>query len=676
MSDNPKPSAPALKTFQPITKVKTLQDLFDHPGLKDRMEHLLPRHLNADRMLRTMMNAVLKTPGLAKASPLSMLGAAMTIGYLGLEPNTPLQLIHLIPFDVNKWDPKTKTRQYIRTDIQAIVGYQGYLELISRGGKVQGVPTCKMIWPGDVWHHEEGSHFDFKHVEKHAPRREGQLPEYAYMYTKLLDGGEYAEVMTLADVLTIRNRSQGYQAAIKAKEQGEKAAKPYVPASYTEAPWIKHPLPMIRKTPLRQGQKWLPKSAELSVAIGLDEASDDGRVRFDQVLEAEAVSEGAWEVPTSDYLDDEDPEQQEEQRTRTQVQVQVQVTGTVNKDASQQNPTQGTERQQTSATAATAANDQTKAPTERKRAATRKQAAANAPDEPPEDRWGGEPDLGHSGAGGPSEGGHEGQTPPAAAGTGNAAPTTFLEQWLLDEHGEPVGEEPIADPLAYAQLLESAWQANANREALLQQNADGMEEASRADATAAAIIASLKEPAPAQTAQEVEPEAETAAEPQPVPLQIDRGKPNAGQYLKDFKGALATVDPFEADYLDFIAANTPNMMQVPLSTRSLCLKALVEWARARNMEPPASLAATLNQQPAANAPSAADAQLARDRQAVIDRVAEFDACRSSAELVTMQSGIVIRRFAERLRAEGKQELLDQLNEGYMRNEARFKGPPA
>ena len=122
MNDAPqKPAAPALKSFQPITKVKTLQELFDHPGLRSRMEHLLPKHLNAERMLRTLMNASLKTPGLRDVSPLSMLGAAMTIAYLGLEPNTPLQFLHLIPFRVEKWNPATKTRDYIRTDITPII---------------------------------------------------------------------------------------------------------------------------------------------------------------------------------------------------------------------------------------------------------------------------------------------------------------------------------------------------------------------------------------------------------------------------------------------------------------------------------------------------------------------------------------------------------------------------
>src|SRR5579864_2507902 len=166
MNDAPvKPGPPALRTFQPITKVKTLQELWDHPGLKSRMEAILPRHLNADRLLRTLINCGLKTPGLAKVDPMSMLGVAMTLAYLGLEPNTPLQQIFLIPFEVNKWNPKTRTREHIRTDANLIIGYQGYVELIARGERVKDL-DCGVIWAGDDWVNERGSHKHFRHIEK------------------------------------------------------------------------------------------------------------------------------------------------------------------------------------------------------------------------------------------------------------------------------------------------------------------------------------------------------------------------------------------------------------------------------------------------------------------------------------------------------------------------------
>jgi recombinational DNA repair protein RecT len=120
------------------------------------------------------------------------------------------------------------------------------------------------------------------------------------MFARTTNGGEYLELMSRADVQKVRNMSQGYRSAMAALEKS-KLSGYQPPKAYTEAPWIKHAAAMWRKSPLRAGQKWLPgRTPELAAAASLDEAGDAGRVRFDQVLEAEAVAEGEWEVPASE----------------------------------------------------------------------------------------------------------------------------------------------------------------------------------------------------------------------------------------------------------------------------------------------------------------------------------------------------------------------------------------
>jgi recombination protein RecT len=624
MSD--KPQAPALAHYSPITKVKTLQELWDHPGLKKAMESLLPRHLHADRMLRTLSNAALKTPGLAKASPLSMLGAAMTIGYLGLEPNTPLQLMHLIPFEVSAWNPKKREREYVRTDITPIIGYQGYLDLIARAEKVQGVPTCKLIWPGDEWEQEDGSNFKFRHIERHRPHAPDAEPDYAYMYVRLRDGGEYAEVMTRADIHRIRNNSQGYKAAIAARDAGAKAARPYVPLSYTEAPWIKHPLPMFRKTPLRIGQKYLPKSAELGVAISLDEAGDDGRVRFDHVLEAEAVSEGAWEVPQTDYDTDLAPEETE-RSTKTQVQV--------------------------------------KTPDAPKRAAAPTQARTETPppsvEGPPEDRWGPPPedDAGARGtaAGAPDDVAPPSQDAQASASASNTPPA--FEGWLFDEAGEIVGDDPYLHPKAYAEALAVLWHKSENRDALVAHNADGIADAKKASPRLWGLFSS-----------------NAAKESAVVPYTT------AGAYLKAFKAAAAglTADT----YLDFIAANREQMIKTALGTRSLCLKVLVERASAIGVEAPRELAAALNVAPTAGTQTASaeqppkpvdpvEQELEKDTATLKARCADYDACKTLSELIGIKEGLIIRRFIDRMKSMGESRttMLASLEQSFQSNHERL-----
>jgi recombination protein RecT len=230
--------APTRRSTTPITKVKTLQELFDHDDLKKRMVELVPKHLDPTRMLKTFTLSVLKTPGLAKASPLSMLGCAMTCAFLGLEPNTPLGLIYLIPFEVNRYNRQTKTYEYERTDVTPIIGYEGYLDLINRGRFVKDI-DCQVIWEGDAWENERGSNRHFRHIPSFKHQPANAEPLFAYMFARTVNEGEYLELMPRADIHKIRNMSQGYRTALAAKEKADKNSWA-TPKAYTEAPWRRH----------------------------------------------------------------------------------------------------------------------------------------------------------------------------------------------------------------------------------------------------------------------------------------------------------------------------------------------------------------------------------------------------------------------------------------------------
>jgi recombination protein RecT len=321
MSETKAVAAPRIQQFVPLGKVKSLQELFDNAEFKKRIEQAVPKHMRAERMLRTFVTAVQKTPKLMQVAPLSMLGAYITLAALGLEPNTPLQHAFLIPFDVKKWNPTTRKRETQRTDVNLIIGYPGYLELISRSGKVSDV-HCDVVWPGDQFSYEYGTDRHLRHKPGREAHPEGTQPEFAYMYARMTGGGESFEVMTAADVLTIRGRSQGYRSAMYAYDDAKKEGKdPMRDPRYSEAPWIKDPVPMWRKTALRAGQKWLPKSIEMATAMALDEEGDRGHVDFSKVTEMDNVMEGTWEVTDAGDHDPEGPIEPEKpaQTPRSQV---------------------------------------------------------------------------------------------------------------------------------------------------------------------------------------------------------------------------------------------------------------------------------------------------------------------------------------------------------------------
>ena len=628
-----KPAAPALRTFQPITKVKNLQELFEHPGLRARMEEIVPKHLDAGRLLRTFINATLKTPNLAKASPLSMLGCAMTVGYLGLEPNTPLGLMYLIPFDVNK--KVGNNWIYDRTDITPIIGYEGYLDLIARGGFIRDI-DCQLIWPGDTWENERGSNRHFRHVEKYAPRSEAVEPDFAYMFARTTSGGEYLELQTRADVHRIRNLSQGYRTAISARDAA--ATKGWAPPkSYTEAPWIKHAPAMWRKSPLRAGQKWLPgRTPELAMAAQLDEASDGGRVRFDNVIDVEAVADGAWEVPNSDY---EDEQGQERPPLNPPTQVQVKAPP-VETSTSQQNPRP------------TARSQQRKRP--------EKTATARS-DEPPADFDKRGPPV-DSTPNPPAAAEETGSSPDAPADARppedvrRNEPATSgaqaFETFVLDQNGDPITEDPETDAMTFAVRMAAMIRTSPGlRDNLLEQNADGIEDAkATGDINVNNILSSLV------TWGDDPPEAAAAEIEAPgvicITLGMDRGKPLALQYLKDFRVEVETL--VDANFLDFIEMNRAEMAKVPQSTLSLCLKALVKRSGEVGVPVPRDLGPSLLQraQPPAQAPTLSLA----DRAFLDKRIAQIAGLGTLDELGMLAEAKLIVDFLARCPPDAAAEL--------------------
>ena len=175
----------------------------------------------------------------------------------------------------------------------------------------------------------------------------------------------------------------------------------------------------------------------------------------------------------------------------------------------------------------------------------------------------------------------------AAAVTVSGGDGPTFEEWLLDENGEPIGDEPFTDPMLFVSRLEVIWQVAPDvREKLMQENASALEAAASISEKAADIIGTMRSAAPA-----TEDAAEDAAPPAVaiVPRTTD------GQYLKDFRPAAAATT---ADtYLDFIAANQETMLTTAMSTRSLLLKALVEQADKLGIPKPAGLAEMMQAKP-------------------------------------------------------------------------------
>lgn len=245
---------------------------------KPSLQAVLPQHVKPERMLKIALGALRTTPKLMECTTESLFGALVQCAQLGLEPNTPMGHAYMIPF---------RNRKMNRTDVQVIIGYRGFIDLARRSGQIVSI-AAHAVHEKDKFDFAYGLDERLEHRPASGDR--GQVTHF-YAVAKLAGGGHAFEVMTRADVETIRDASQNHQSA-------KKYGKPSV--------WDQHFVEMGRKTAIRRLFKYLPVSIELATAAALDGAADAGR---DQSL-ANALN-GEWTVvpddmPQDDAADDED----------------------------------------------------------------------------------------------------------------------------------------------------------------------------------------------------------------------------------------------------------------------------------------------------------------------------------------------------------------------------------
>lgn len=224
---------------------------------KGAMAAVLPNHVNPERMLKVALGAVRAVPKLLECTTESLFGAVIQCASLGLEPNTPLGHVYLIPFN---------NRAKSRTDVQVIIGYRGLLDLARRSGQIVSI-SAHAVRENDVFDFAFGLDERLHHV----PARDdaGQIIAF-YAVAKLQGGGSAFDVMWRADVDRIMKATQskgGY------------------------GPWKDHYEEMGRKTAIRRLFKYLPVSIEVARAVEIDGRGEAGK---DQGLDT--VLSGEWSV--------------------------------------------------------------------------------------------------------------------------------------------------------------------------------------------------------------------------------------------------------------------------------------------------------------------------------------------------------------------------------------------
>lgn len=133
--------------------------------------------------------------------------------------------------------------------------YKGLAELVRRSGEVADL-HADVICESDDFSYCFGTGSHLTHKIDLRKKRGDVIG--AYSYVRLKDGSDSFEVLSLDEVHSVRDNSQGYKMAQK---YGKEA----------DSPWVKHFNEMAKKTAFRRHSKWLPLSPELREKLEKDD---------------------------------------------------------------------------------------------------------------------------------------------------------------------------------------------------------------------------------------------------------------------------------------------------------------------------------------------------------------------------------------------------------------------
>ena len=206
--------------------------------LKPQMALALPKHMNADRMARLALTAFSSTPALQKCTTTSIAASIMTAAQLGLEPGINGQG-YLIPYG---------------NTCTFVPGWKGLVDLVARAGRAT-------VWTGAVY---DGDKFDYQLGDepfcRHKPGDGGGLFTHVYAIGRVRDAQ-----MPVIEVWT-RGKVQRHL-----DEYNKVGGRHYARASESNFEMY------ARKVAMLQVLKYMPSSIELSNALTVSHAAEEGK---------------------------------------------------------------------------------------------------------------------------------------------------------------------------------------------------------------------------------------------------------------------------------------------------------------------------------------------------------------------------------------------------------------
>ena len=222
---------------------------------KGALEATIPKHVNADRLMRVAVQAIAGSEMLAKCSKPSLITSIIRASMLGIEPNGPLAEGYLVPYG---------------KECQLIIGYRGLINLARLSGIVSKI-YAHVVYLNDDFDYEYGLNPFMKHKPASGDRG-AMVCAYAVYHTK--DGESDFEVMSKEDIMKVKAMSRG--------------------ANSQSSPWNNWEPEMWKKTVIRRLSKRMPMSVEMAQVVNYDNDQAAGKkVDNTDIIDIEGV-----EIPT------------------------------------------------------------------------------------------------------------------------------------------------------------------------------------------------------------------------------------------------------------------------------------------------------------------------------------------------------------------------------------------
>lgn len=158
----------------------------------------MPRGAEAKQLIRDALTCLQTNPKLRQAEQNSLLGALMTCAQLGLRPGVgALGQAYILPF----WDRKAGGQK-----AQLVIGYQGYVELAHRSGRIASI-HARTVYSNDLFTLKYGAAGDdIEHIPTWVDGTRGEAVMF-YAVGRTTDGGySMTDPMTVKEMEAYRDR--------------------------------------------------------------------------------------------------------------------------------------------------------------------------------------------------------------------------------------------------------------------------------------------------------------------------------------------------------------------------------------------------------------------------------------------------------------------------------------